>query len=117
MFAISVFGLGAAIFVLLRPTSGGIAYMHFDLAGFVLPFTLWFLGSELKRNSDSARKVTLAAMIYLSIVGVVALTVMAVSGMTEHWLPTMKLEAYGMCALGMIVSILCIYGLRKRNIG
>jgi len=112
--AASVFVLGAVVIALLRSTPQ-IGNLKLNLGDGLLPFTLWFLGSELRRGSEGARKVTLAAMVYLAAAGVLGLVFLLTTRILDDVPETWKLAAYGLVVLTIVLPALCIYGLRKRN--
>lgn len=117
LFAASTAGLCASMFALLGLTAGSSVNLHLDLASYLLPFPLWFLGSEVRRGSDLAIRVTIAAMIYLCVIGVVALAFLLFSGLAEHLARSgWKAWAYAFSVALIVIPILCVYGLRKRNI-
>jgi len=116
LFALSTAGLCASVFALLKLTTGSGVNLHLDLASYLLPFPLWFLGAEVRRGSELAIRVTKAAMIYLCAVGLVALAFMLFSGLSEHLTSSWKTWAYMFSIALIVIPILCFYGLRKRDI-
>jgi hypothetical protein len=116
LFVASTAILCASMFPLLRLPTGSTVTLHLDLASYLFPFPLWFLGSEVRRGSGTAIRVTIAAMIYLSFIGVVSLAFLLFSGVGEHLVGNWKTWAYAFSVAFIVIPVFCIYGLRKRSI-
>ncbi|HEU5397572.1 MAG TPA: hypothetical protein VFV81_10405 [Verrucomicrobiae bacterium] len=115
LFLASVLSLGWVLWLLARPASAGNTHLTLDLTGCALPFPLWYLGLQLRRRSEEARKVALAGAIYLGIVGIVALTFLLFSGGLKPVPLTWKLMAYGWVTVWILLSIGCAYCLRRSD--
>lgn len=110
----SLFSLAANIGALLNTTPHSSKF-NLDVGDYLLPFALWFLGSELKHKSDNARRVTRVAMAYLAAVGTLCLVFLLTTDVLDLLPGIWKIAAYSIALLVIFIPALCVHGLRREN--
>jgi hypothetical protein len=88
--------------------------LNIDVGDCLLPFTLWFMGAELRRNSELARRVSLLAMGYLAFMAALALLFTWVSGWTALLSPHWVALLYGALIAALILPSYFLFVLRRR---